>query len=171
MDKVDFTAEAEPEQPFPNVKAGEKLQLCQQEDGSWCCNREDGSTLCPVPAAAAASLSQHHSVAATAVVRSVKRCQHGVEAAASIQVRISFSMAGEVGQHRTRAQAQYGWFSVWCPKSDSWQLLPRLYARFVHRIISSTLQSDCTTGSRLVCCQTSTAVLRSHQCHEIGVRV
>jgi hypothetical protein len=125
MEKVDFTAEAEPEQPFPNVKTGEKLQLCQQEDGSWCCNRGDGSTLCPVPAAAAASLSQRHSTAATAVVRTVKRCQQNADAAVSIQVRISFGMPGEVGQHRTRA-VQLVHFPK--PKPDSWQLLPCLHA-------------------------------------------
>jgi hypothetical protein len=108
MDKVNFTAEAEPEQPFTNVKVGQNLQLTQQEDGTWCCTREDGSTLCPVPAAAAASLSQHHGATAAAVVRTVKRCPQNVDAAVSIQIRISFSMPGTAGQHRRKKSCAAG---------------------------------------------------------------
>lgn len=95
MQKADFTAEAEPDSPFTDVKAGQKLQLVQQEeDGSWHCAREDGSRLCAVPAAAAAAIAQHHGSAATAVVRTVKRCPDNTDVAVSIQVRISFSMPG-----------------------------------------------------------------------------
>lgn len=101
--KVDFVAEAEAQQPFRDVKVGQELHLSRQEDGSWSCNRLDGSCICQVPTAAAASLSaaaQHHhhhqggtSTTATAVIRSVKRCPDNPEAAVSLQVRISFSQA------------------------------------------------------------------------------
>jgi hypothetical protein len=94
MHKIDFTAEAEPDSPFIGVKVGQQLQLAQQEDGSWLCVREDGSTVCPVPAAAAAAAIAGQPGVATAVVRTVKRCQDNPEAAVSIQVRISFATPG-----------------------------------------------------------------------------
>jgi hypothetical protein len=51
--------------------------------------------LCPVPPAAAASIAQHHGTAiATAVIRSVKRCQDDPAAASSMQIRVTFSTPG-----------------------------------------------------------------------------
>lgn len=96
MHKVDFSVEAETDKPFIGVKVGQNLDLCQQEDGSWSCSREDGRVVCPVPAAAAGSIahSQRDGAAATAVIRSVKRCQDNPEAAASIQIRINFATQG-----------------------------------------------------------------------------
>lgn len=96
MHKVDFIFEAEPDKPFKDVKVGQKLDLAQQEDGTWSCNREDGSVVCPVPAAAAGSIAhcQRDGAVATAVIRSVKRCQDKPGVAASIQIRINFATQG-----------------------------------------------------------------------------
>lgn len=113
--KVHFTAEAEPGKPFTDIKVGLKLQLAQQEDGSWTCNREDdGSVVCQVPAAAAASLAAQQQQqqfggdvgVPTAAVRSVKRCQDNSAAAVSIQVRISFSAQPQGQKERQGAR---GW--------------------------------------------------------------
>lgn len=115
MQKIDFTAEAEAGNPFTDVKVGQKLALVQQTDGSWACSREakpgggssdDTGVLCPVPPAAAASIAQHHgTAAATAVVRSVKRCQDDPGAATSMQIRITFSTPGTLAGQQCCMQA------------------------------------------------------------------
>jgi hypothetical protein len=107
MHKVDFTVEAEIDKPFTDVKVGQRLDLTQQEDGSWSCNREDGSVVCPVPAAAAGSIahSQQDGAVATAVIRSVKRCQDNPEAAGSIQIRINFATQGVQAATATKSTA------------------------------------------------------------------
>lgn len=99
MQKIDFTAEADADKPFENVKVGQKLDLVQQEDGSWACTRQEDSNdiLCAVPAAAADSIRQQpRDATPSAVVRSVKRCPDNPDAVVSMQIRISFSTQGKV---------------------------------------------------------------------------
>jgi hypothetical protein len=91
--KIDFDIDLKEHLPVGTLKVGLVVQFAQdQESGTWSCTAADNS-LGEVPANVMASLLNQPPF--TAVTRSVKRAADDPEAISSVQIRISFTAAGE----------------------------------------------------------------------------